>query len=364
VQITLTTSAENDDTLSKCRQSIEEQSKSCTLKKEWKDKQDMRHWTQKTINKYYNYCLERKILPQLDIIKGHLQLNGLKESVLEAEKYFYQLSTDTYRQERVQTISQGIIWSYEVSNDIWKKYSFRINAEIEDAYQRRVPSIDIIDEELNRCQVCVDKRMHQEFGKQVRQIRRKEVNQILPDHWSPKHADTKCIPLPNTSNEYKDVVDKFNATMTGQYGKIIKIERIENERWYIQYAAHRDESKRKYKNADCEKTLFHGLPDDKTTFIINECFNRSFAGVNGVVYGVGVYFATNALYSNNYAVPNKLSGERCMFVAKVLIGKAILGNSSMKTPPVGHDSTTDNKNEIFVTYHDAQAYAEYLITYK
>jgi hypothetical protein len=52
-----------------------------------------------------------------------------------------------------------------------------------------------------------------------------------------------------------------------------------------------------------------------------------------------------------------------MFVARVLVGKTTLGNSSMKTRPLGYDSTTDGKH-ITVTYHDAQAFAEYLITYK
>ena len=52
-----------------------------------------------------------------------------------------------------------------------------------------------------------------------------------------------------------------------------------------------------------------------------------------------------------------------MFVNRVLIGKTTRGNSSMKVRPVGYDSTTDN-DHIFVTYHDAQALAEYLITYK
>jgi hypothetical protein len=51
-----------------------------------------------------------------------------------------------------------------------------------------------------------------------------------------------------------------------------------------------------------------------------------------------------------------------MFLSKVLVGKSTLGNSSMKVPPTGYDSTTDN-NHIFVTYHDDQAYAAYLITY-
>ncbi|CAF0809860.1 unnamed protein product, partial [Didymodactylos carnosus] len=65
---------------------------------------------------------------------------------------------------------------------------------------------------------------------------------------------------------------------------------------------------------------------------------------------------------HTYAKPNS-KGERFMFVSRVLIGKTILGNGTMKTRPVGYDTTTDGQH-IFVTYHDAQAYAEYLITYK
>ncbi len=82
----------------------------------------------------------------------------------------------------------------------------------------------------------------------------------------------------------------------------------------------------------------------------------------GTVYGFGVYFSSNASYSHGYASPNS-NGERRMFVARVLVGKTTRGNGSMKTRPLGFDSTTDEKH-IFVTYHDAQAYAEYLITYK
>lgn len=52
-----------------------------------------------------------------------------------------------------------------------------------------------------------------------------------------------------------------------------------------------------------------------------------------------------------------------MFVVRVLVGKSTTGNKSMKTCPVGYDSTTGG-DHIFVTYHDAQAYAEYIIIYK
>lgn len=82
----------------------------------------------------------------------------------------------------------------------------------------------------------------------------------------------------------------------------------------------------------------------------------------GTAYGFGVYFSSNAAYSHGYTRANA-NGERCMFVARVLVGKTTLGNMQMKTRPLGFDSTTNN-NHIFVTYHDAQAFAEYLITYK
>lgn len=82
----------------------------------------------------------------------------------------------------------------------------------------------------------------------------------------------------------------------------------------------------------------------------------------GIQYGVGVYFSSNPAYSHGYTKKNS-RGERHMFVAQVLIGNTIKGDSSMKAPPPRYDSTTDGCH-IFVTYHDAQAYAQYLITYK
>ena len=81
----------------------------------------------------------------------------------------------------------------------------------------------------------------------------------------------------------------------------------------------------------------------------------------GIALGAGVYFSSSATYSHGYSRPNA-AGERCMFIARILVGKTTAGNPSMKTPPPGFDSTSNGG--AFVTYHDAQAYAEYLITYK
>ena len=82
----------------------------------------------------------------------------------------------------------------------------------------------------------------------------------------------------------------------------------------------------------------------------------------GNLYGQGVYFHEHAKYSHNYA-KSSTSDERTMFLARVLIGKACSGNPSMKVPLEGYDTTTDGTH-IFVVYHDAGAYGEYLITYK
>ncbi|CAM4792740.1 unnamed protein product [Rotaria magnacalcarata] len=167
--------------------------------------------------------------------------------------------------------------------------------------------------------------------------------------------------LQSTTNEYKSILTNFDQAMKEKYIQIIRIERIQNEQWNIQFLTHSWDSKN-YFNKDTEKCLYHGCCENAASGIMEDCFNRSYAGVNGTAYGVGVYFSSNAAYSHTYTQPNA-NGERNMFLARVLIVNTTIGNSSMKTRSVGFDSTTDG-NHIFVTYHDAQAYAEYLITYK
>ncbi|CAF3325966.1 unnamed protein product [Rotaria socialis] len=183
----------------------------------------------------------------------------------------------------------------------------------------------------------------------------------LPATWEKSAEDKIRFTLSTKVHEYKSIVSNFDQAMKGKYTNIIKIERIQNERWYMQYLAHSKDF-RKRLEMNTEKRLYHGCPEQAANAIIADCFNRSYAGVNGTVYGVGVYFSSDATYSHGYTKPNA-SGERCMFLSRVLVGKTTKGNSTMRTRPLGFDSTTDEKH-IFVTYHDAQALAEYLITYK
>ncbi|CAF3619339.1 unnamed protein product [Rotaria sordida] len=183
----------------------------------------------------------------------------------------------------------------------------------------------------------------------------------LPATWQISKENKIRLIVSKDTDEYKSVFNRFDEAMKKQYKKIIKIERIQNERWFMQYMAHWTDFKKRL-NKDTEKHLYHGCREEAANLIMEDCFNRSFAGVHGTIYGGGVYFSSNASFSHQYTKPNALE-ERCMFLSRVLIGKTTIGNSSMKTRPLGFDSTTDG-NHIFVTYHDAQAYAEYLIIYK
>ncbi|UJR31949.1 hypothetical protein I4U23_019422 [Adineta vaga] len=354
-------SATNDH-LVKCKQDILKLAHSSSFTKQITNKNDLLDWSQNTINQFYTYCLKQHVKPTLDLNSLSVELVGPKDAVHEAEKQFFELTTETYKQARNHAVSRGVIWSVEVTpnSDNWQQYSFKLNGMIEDAFLKKQSQLDFVNDKQERCRIIFSS-MEEHHGSDVRAIRRKVVDSLLPDTWEPSDQNCKRVTLQSSSKEYQDVLKQFNSTMNGQHLKIIKIERIQNERWYKQYTAHRDEYKRRYGNLD-ERLLFHGCTGISANQIIQECFNRSFAGVNGVAYGCGVYFSSNASYSHSYAKPS-VSGERTMFLARVLIGRTHQGNQSMKVPPAGYDTTTDG-HHIFVVYHDAGVYADHLITYQ
>jgi hypothetical protein len=109
---------------------------------------------------------------------------------------------------------------------------------------------------------------------------RESVNYQLPTTWEKSKENKIRFELSSTADEYKLIVTNFDQAMTGQYTQIIRIERIQNERWYIQYSAHSQNFKTRL-NEDTEKCLYHGCPEQAASLIMEDCFNRSFAGVNG-----------------------------------------------------------------------------------
>lgn len=91
--------------------------------------------------------------------------------------------------------------------------------------------------------------------------------------------DIRDIVHRNTE-EYSIIITEFDKTMADNYRKITRIERVQNERWHKQYLVHRDDFQKRLQ-MNTEKFLYHGCSETAADSIIDEYFNRSFAGKNG-----------------------------------------------------------------------------------
>ena len=87
-----------------------------------------------------------------------------------------------------------------------------------------------------------------------------------------------------------------------------------------------------------------------------------------------MYFAVASDYSvNSGFCPADSQGQRYIYQARVLTGQYTQGAAGMIEPPAlkgrshaKYDSVVNNVNSpsIFVVFHDASVYPEYLITFK
>ena len=85
-----------------------------------------------------------------------------------------------------------------------------------------------------------------------------------------------------SSDEYKTIVNEFRSTMTSTlFKQIVRVELVWNKRWYRQYMTHKDAFFQRLKK-DTEKQLFHGCAESAANNIIQNCFDRSYAGQHGM----------------------------------------------------------------------------------
>ncbi|XP_067938567.1 protein mono-ADP-ribosyltransferase PARP12-like [Watersipora subatra] len=152
--------------------------------------------------------------------------------------------------------------------------------------------------------------------------------------------------------------------------------RVQNRQLWLQYVAQRRKVRRDCQailggdGGEIEKTLYHGCFEDVVSKICSTRFNRSFAGVqNGAAYGLGTYFTNSSHMASGYGKVSKRAGDRvCVIQAKVLTGLMFGGLH----PPTVRALKSMNKHStvnipakpsVFVTFHDASAYPEYVIDY-
>jgi len=206
------------------------------------------------------------------------------------------------------------------------------------------------------------------------------------------------------SDEYASIMKDFMSTLQPpgfkKEAKITKIERVQNLVMWQSYVVKRqticyretglrrssitlnpdeDAMERKAFERFERRWLWHGTKAEVKDKIIQQGFNRSFCGRNATAYGKGVYFVRDAAYSAHptYSVPDN-RGFQYIMACRVVVGEYCEGRKNVLAPDMRdkrsrslYDSTVGLLRDdsmanpsIYVTYHDAQAYPEYLIQFR
>ncbi|XP_016089355.1 poly [ADP-ribose] polymerase 14-like isoform X2 [Sinocyclocheilus grahami] len=308
-----------------------------------------------------------------------ITLEGLTRDVHTAESRIRDMIRKVERNENRRReaffISSVVQWQYQENGRSIKNFDILTNYDLEQAFQRKQPSVKI---KINNVEYEADL-VRKEATKGSLRI---ELNRVdlevaaqrsLPSDWEDmKGQSVVLVKLTAGSKEYAEVEKEFTSTGLSS-NSIITIERVQNSALWRNYMIKKEELEDKNKHTKNEKRLFHGTGPDKTDQINNHGFNRSFAGMHGAMYGNGSYFAVDPNYSaQGYSKPD-VNGRKRMYLARVLVGDFTKGKGGLPVPPAKssnsadlYNSVTDNMNKptMFVIFNDVQAYPEYLITFQ
>ncbi|NWS68296.1 PAR12 polymerase, partial [Crotophaga sulcirostris] len=197
-------------------------------------------------------------------------------------------------------------------------------------------------------------------------------NSVFPPQWDQSALPDigfELVQLSEISNEYGKIKHLFEMTMKDYY--IDRLQRIQNPAlWQVfQWQKEQMMKLNKSKSVD-ERLLFHGTDPSLMPTICEQNFDWRICGVHGTVYGKGSYFARDASYAHQYC--SSRSGRYSMFVAKVLVGEFVQGNSEYVRPPPKpsnsnrfYDSCVNNLTDpsIFVIFEKHQIYPAYILEY-
>jgi len=199
----------------------------------------------------------------------------------------------------------------------------------------------------------------------------KGLEPVYPSYWqaadvheAQQHAlRYKLVPCVAGEAEF-DLVSKF-VMQTSQGERILRIQKIVNPWQYFKYMTWCDalQARRAALNLN-QQYVFHGTAESALSSILSDGFKYRYNRRH--MYGRGNYFATQAKYSLDpiFAVPNA-KNEKFLLVARICLGQVVPGLEDM-APSVddSYHTSTDNVHHptIYVTFHDDQAFPEFLVT--
>lgn len=156
--------------------------------------------------------------------------------------------------------------------------------------------------------------------------------------------------------------DRVAGYITKSYPNscIMFIEKVENHRYEERYAT----LKASMENPD-ERILFHGTTERSAYAIAEEGYRLNMNRRSA--FGVGTYFAGEALYSKDYADINKKDEFELSFmiVNKVLTGKKVKGTNGSKINLESADSQVDSVTSprLFSIPREYQAIPLYIVAF-
>ncbi|XP_055874107.1 protein mono-ADP-ribosyltransferase PARP14-like [Biomphalaria glabrata] len=330
------------------------------------------------IKELKQFGLQKRIKVTHQADTGFFKMEGFSgDDIFQVEKKMQRLILeiiDKHNNALHKSVQSAIIWQYK-KGEKWYKFEPIINSELEHKYQQEENDYEFTDENGDKMEIdfrklkayLIDENDQEADQYDIKRQDLTKEGEPLPKEWSPMKDDenVKIVELKASAAQYKTVEQHVKNTQGNV--QIKKILRIQNKTLYQQYAVKkRDLEHHNPKGHTNELQLFHGTGAVAVPQINENGFNRSYCGVNGTMWGKGVYFHKMASYSVGYAKPPDGNNNHHLYLARVLVGESTPANSSMAVLPIKSGSRPFDSavhGDIYVIFHDTQAYPEYLIIF-
>ncbi|GCC27057.1 hypothetical protein chiPu_0005478 [Chiloscyllium punctatum] len=341
-------------------------------------------FTQEDYDEIEECCSKLHVAYQLDRAGHSISLSGCITDICSVQDVIFKVCHNIAKREVTLQeelfIMDKVCWKFWL-DDHWETFNPTVNACLEKAYNEKENEVQVKIGGGDFCVIDFQKWTLTDSNATSYSIDRRCSGDELPDTWEIRGNDSTSfeVPVKPDSSEYQEIARDFQDSLGDiafcQTFKIDAITRIQNLSLWRLYIAKRNEMNRLRPHQQNENILYHGTYSNVCSKINADGFNRSYCGLNAVVYGEGTYFAQHAKYSaqDTYSKPDA-TGSKLIYRARVLTGDYCKGRKDMKEPPLKdpqgnsrerYNSVTDKMEspEVFVVFQDNQAYPEYLITF-
>lgn len=198
-----------------------------------------------------------------------------------------------------------------------------------------------------------------------------------PLEWEEQKDDVELFNVKKGTSEWTDVLTLMKQTIPRV--NVVAIQRVQNLKLWDKYALEKKHMSERNNGAVNEKYLFHGTRDTHPHELITAVKGIDFRYSRRdyqLLWGIGVYFAVNASYSNNYCYVDQNLKVKQLLLVKVLTGKSCSYGSqtdpSLTRPPCLSQASHKlydtvngytNGSYVYVVYDHDRAYPAYLISY-